>query len=90
MVEPVEESVDRAEVVVISDPPEEAATLVLEVGMLLRVEALSPDADPLVAVAVADTSLVSSPGASDQGVVLRASDRVVVPVFDDGLDYGKC
>ena len=44
----------------------------------------------LVAVAVADTSLVSSPGASDQGVVLRASDRVVVPVFDDGLDYGKC
>ena len=81
MAEPVEESVDRAEVVVISDPPEEAATLVLEVGMLLRVEALSPDADPLVAVTVADTSLLSSPGASDE---------VVVPDAPDVFGYCAC
>lgn len=88
MAEPVE-SVDMAEVVVISDMDVASVGESLAVVLALRVEVLAPDSEPLVAVTVADTSLVSSPGAAGQVVVLDAS-VVVVPDASDVFDYRAC
>ena len=74
MAELVEESVHRAEVVVISEADEASVGESLAVVLALRVEVLAPDSEPLVAVTVADTSLLSSPGASDEVVVPDAPD----------------
>ena len=89
MAELVEESVDRAEVVVISEADEASVGESLAVVLALRVEVLAPDSEPLVAVTVADTSLVSSPGAAGQ-VVKPAAFEVVVPDVSSVFDHSEC